>query len=623
MGLFENLPYTNYHELNLAWVLRDLKAQGLKLKDLEQFIKDLDIPDAVKDILTEWLEDGTLEAIIASMDEPVASQLFFPNLNQVSYYSANFAVLCSYGKTFILDCGAYLNWEACRDLLDALVAVGKVKNIDAIIISHYHYDHVENIANILNRYPHEDCIVYGPLNPAAYFTGSGSDGINTNYALVVNSCNNAGVTFYEVSEDITIHYPANDSYSYFELINSTPADYTYYKQIDTVYNNYSMICTFTVDAQKLMFPGDLQRAGQERVMRLHEIGQVELYSAHHHGIQNDDYIPYLDAITPHYIIVQTSGYRINVSARSSYISNYYNEYTVLLTNAFGPVTFDVYKTSTQLLEGRPLSSMGDSYSYKDIYVDNSATELGDGTEAHPVNSIFTALMLCNNNINMVYRIYIKATGIVYDGVFIRNRTCNIILNAWGVEKPEIDYIYCGFNSDLELRNLKLTGYRTFAGVNAQLIVRNQPVYVYQCDFDMSGLEEGATGIVSEFSTVYAIGNTFTGNGSSGTMIGLRAYRYSTSVSNGNTFTDMLVAYHLGNHKVCLRDADTVSGVGTYLQGATNTGVPVELPSMGSDLLAAITALIATNSASVTSGIFYASGGLKTLQGASIVSLTVS
>lgn len=620
MGLFEHFPYTNFHKLNLSWILKDLKAAGAKIEDLEKFIHDLDIPDAVKDILSGWLADGTLEDIIASMEEPVSSQLFFPNLNQVSYYSANFAVLCSYGKTFILDCGAYLNWQACKALLDALVLLGKVKNIDYIIISHYHYDHVENIGNILSNYPHEDCTVYAPLNPDSYFDGSGKEGIMTNYNLVQTSCAEAGVTLEIVSRDTTVHYPLADSYSYFELINSTATDYAYYKSIGSVYNNYSMIATFTIDSQRLMFPGDLQRDGQIHVLGLHDIKQVELYSAHHHGIQNDDYIPYLNAITPHYIVVQTSGYRINVSARSSYVSNYYTAYTVLLTNAFGPVTFNIYKTSTELLEGQPLSSMGDAFSYLDIYVDNTATELGDGTEAHPVNSIFTALMLCNNTINMSYRIHLKATGTIYEGVFIRNRTCNISIDTWGEGKAEIDFIYCGFNSELSLSNLKFTGLRAFSGVNAQLIVRNMPLYVSGCEFDMTGLTERTYGIVSEFSTVYMVNNTFTGDGPTGSMVGVRAYRYTTSITNGNTFNNVEMCYYLANNKVCIRDVDRLSNIGTYLQGSTTEGVPVEIPSLTAELAAAIEANMATNSASATSGIFYSGGALKTLKGTSFITL---
>lgn len=64
MGLFEHFPYTNFHELNLAWVLDLLKKFDGKLDDLQAQIDNLGIPAAVQAQLQEWMEDGTLEDII-------------------------------------------------------------------------------------------------------------------------------------------------------------------------------------------------------------------------------------------------------------------------------------------------------------------------------------------------------------------------------------------------------------------------------------------------------------------------------------------------------------------------------------------------------------------------------
>ncbi len=64
MGLFEHFPYTNFHELNLDWILRTLRKMDGRLDELQKFIQDLKIPEAVKAQLQEWLEDGTLDDII-------------------------------------------------------------------------------------------------------------------------------------------------------------------------------------------------------------------------------------------------------------------------------------------------------------------------------------------------------------------------------------------------------------------------------------------------------------------------------------------------------------------------------------------------------------------------------
>lgn len=605
----------SYYELlnKVVWKINEMIGVVEKIEGQIEDLYNINITDAVGDILKEWLEDGTLENLLLSIEDPATSKLFFPNLNRETYYSANMAVLNSYGKTFILDCGALQNWLACKELLDDLFADGTITNIDYIIISHYHFDHMGNIANILENYPHVGCKVYTAMSPSGYYQGEDADGLVGNYNTVVSACTTAGVELYVVNSDLTIHYPEDYSIPYFTLINSNANDYAYYAGIGSVYNNYCMVATFHIDAEIVMFSADIQRDAQIHFMETKDVPQCEIYSAHHHGIQNDDYIPFLNAITPRFLMVQTSGYRINVSARSSFVSNYYTDYTTMLTNAFGRVTFEIYKTGCSLIEGIPLGSMGDYMSYVDIYVDNSTGVLGDGTQEHPVNSIQTALMLCNNNINMNYRIYIKATGIDYDGVFIRNRTCSITLNKWGDSKPNVKYIYAGFDNELLIYNLRFTGVRAFQGVNSQLIANNMnSLYVSSCEFDMSGETSRTIGIMIALSTVYAVGNSFVGDTGNVNKHGARSYRYGTLITNGNDFEDLIDAYDTANLKVIVRNVDTLTNVGTYLVGDVTNGMAVEFPAMSADLFNSLSALVAQNTTSVSSNLFYSQGALYTL-----------
>lgn len=76
MALFEgNFPYTNYHELNLDWIIKKVKEYSKAFDTLEvdvdefkkwvqNYLDDLAVPDAVKDILDQWAEDGTLQALL-------------------------------------------------------------------------------------------------------------------------------------------------------------------------------------------------------------------------------------------------------------------------------------------------------------------------------------------------------------------------------------------------------------------------------------------------------------------------------------------------------------------------------------------------------------------------------
>ena len=82
MGAWEHFPYTNFHELNLDWILSKVKefinktddiSEQLNILDkdflaLKKYVTDyfdnLDLKQAVSDKLDEMLEDGELEAII-------------------------------------------------------------------------------------------------------------------------------------------------------------------------------------------------------------------------------------------------------------------------------------------------------------------------------------------------------------------------------------------------------------------------------------------------------------------------------------------------------------------------------------------------------------------------------
>lgn len=59
MGVFEHFPYTNYHELNLDWVVEEVKRCIAKIDDI-----DGEIDAKVTAVLTEWLNDGTIADLI-------------------------------------------------------------------------------------------------------------------------------------------------------------------------------------------------------------------------------------------------------------------------------------------------------------------------------------------------------------------------------------------------------------------------------------------------------------------------------------------------------------------------------------------------------------------------------
>jgi len=72
MALFEQFPYTNFHEMNLDWLLQKMKELAASQKTLEEAMEDLeytihhlDVDEAVVETLNNMLADGTLSDLMA------------------------------------------------------------------------------------------------------------------------------------------------------------------------------------------------------------------------------------------------------------------------------------------------------------------------------------------------------------------------------------------------------------------------------------------------------------------------------------------------------------------------------------------------------------------------------
>lgn len=78
MGVFENIPYTNFHETNLEWVVAKIKETAARMdtveqvvaavkEEVKQFIDDLDIRQAVNDYIDQLAANGTIKSMLADL----------------------------------------------------------------------------------------------------------------------------------------------------------------------------------------------------------------------------------------------------------------------------------------------------------------------------------------------------------------------------------------------------------------------------------------------------------------------------------------------------------------------------------------------------------------------------
>ena len=70
MAIFKEFPYTNYHELNLDWVINEIKVAKVNNDKIVDLIANLDdkISNIVIAIMNQWLIDGTIQGIVAEVN---------------------------------------------------------------------------------------------------------------------------------------------------------------------------------------------------------------------------------------------------------------------------------------------------------------------------------------------------------------------------------------------------------------------------------------------------------------------------------------------------------------------------------------------------------------------------
>lgn len=87
MGIFDNFPYSNFHELNLDWVLREVKrviAEAAQASEdvasireyVQNYFANLDVSDEIDAKLEAMAQSGELENIIAAYLELNTSNVF-------------------------------------------------------------------------------------------------------------------------------------------------------------------------------------------------------------------------------------------------------------------------------------------------------------------------------------------------------------------------------------------------------------------------------------------------------------------------------------------------------------------------------------------------------------------
>ena len=398
---FEQFPYTNFHDLNLDWLLKTVK-------DTKDILDNTDIPKIVQDELTEMYNNGQLADLVnqqilgeiqaqvdantasieAANEAIAANEASIEGLKvtaTLAMLSAPDAVsgdpdrgysLCMviYNKDFciVYDHGN----DGANRLLQYLRQKG-IRKITAFVASHYHSDHctLAGVTAILNSgIPVEKW--YLPNGAVSWSEFKG-----TNYQSVQTSIKNAitaagGVIVEPATEGMMVQVSDAVYLEFYNVAAPTIAgyyDYTLDEDLadtgNTNYNNFSMCARLRVGDKTLTLTGDIEQPAQDNMWPL--VQGVDVIQLPHHGLDLRDSHDFIRSMGAS--VYLTAAYGVARFYRLQYLSN------AMLHRA--------------IMSGNSLSTLGGKtiemvFGYNGCYVTAPGTPTPNGTfgESIPAGS---------------------------------------------------------------------------------------------------------------------------------------------------------------------------------------------------------------------------------------------
>lgn len=209
--------------------------------------------------------------------------------------------------------------------------------IEYAIVTHAHQDHYACFAS-------EDSLFdYYKFGTLIQFAETGNEESN----LYENYCENLqeeaqtdGMKIYTALECVQEKNGAQRVYNLAEGITLTILDSLYYYEESEDENNHSVCFLITQGENNYLFTGDLEKEGEEELVKRNNLPKCVLYKAGHHGSKTSSTDALLSVIEPEYVIVTC------VAGSVEYTDNLDNTFpTQAFINRVSKYTDYVYVTS--------------------------------------------------------------------------------------------------------------------------------------------------------------------------------------------------------------------------------------------------------------------------------------
>lgn len=361
--------------------------------DLQNYINNyfdnLDVQEEINNKLNEMVEDGTLAKII--------NQDIFNELNtkinniETQLTDELTATFLSGGKNIDLgDCCAILGTKniiidlgfdnQCTQLRNFLNEKD-VKKIDAIIISHFHRDHIGQVSGLtalLNEnIDFSNCTVYLPHKGINYnqFQGTEKTTIQANETQFVSVLTNKNINYIYPSEADKINLAENLSIEFYNINFEYYNDYynylyNAYEKLteNTDYNNFSMITILKHYNNYFCFTGDIEKLAQSKNYKVFK--KCDVLKVEHHSLNYDSNIDYLNQLNPSIAVICNRNYLTPTTyTHNTYYTLKQKGVSIYNTSDCGNITIKsinnklissaeikspIYNVNYNLYEGKPL-----------------------------------------------------------------------------------------------------------------------------------------------------------------------------------------------------------------------------------------------------------------------------
>ena len=217
------------------------------------------------------------------------------------------------GNKYTGDC-TYIKAGENDILIDAGSKTSSIETIDAflkqyvtdgtleyVIVTHAHEDHYAGFATSENKdslFDHYKCEII--IDFAQITSGKSEQKMYNNYIRERDAEIDAGATHYTAKECI------DRNKNIFDLGNGIELeilDSYYYHNRSSDENEHSVCAMINQGDRHFLFTGDLEEKGEEKLVEMNDLPEVELYKAGHHGSKTSSSTKLLSAIKPKMVAV--------------------------------------------------------------------------------------------------------------------------------------------------------------------------------------------------------------------------------------------------------------------------------------------------------------------------------